>query len=112
MNTVATKEISPAELKRMHDEGRTFQLVDIREPYEAEVCTLGGDLIPMGEVIDRLAEIRKDVPVVMHCRSGNRAAAMIEALTSRYGFSNLLNLKGGIMAYAEEVDPTIDLDRV
>ncbi len=100
MNALATKEIDPAELKRMRDENRPFQLVDIREPYEAEICTLGGDLIPMGEVLDRLGELRKDVPVVMHCRSGSRATAMIEALSSRYGFTNLINLKGGILAYA------------
>lgn len=103
------KEIGPQELKRMRDAGEAFQLIDVREPYEAELATIGGELIPMGELLDNLDRIRKDIPVVVHCRSGARSAAVIEALSSRYGYGNLVNLRGGISAYAQEVEPTLDL---
>lgn len=100
--------MTPQELKEWKDKGTPHQLVDVREPYEAELCTIGGTLIPMGEILDRLAELRRDVPVVVHCRSGNRSASVIHALESRYGFTNLVNLDGGIMAYGREVDPTLN----
>jgi rhodanese-related sulfurtransferase len=100
-------EIDARELKRMKDAGEVFQLIDVREPYEAEQCNIHGTLIPMGEVVDRVSEIRKDVPVVVHCRSGARSAAVINALSSRYGFSNLINLKGGILGYGRDVDPDL-----
>mgnify|MGYP000923774352 FL=1 len=101
------QEIDAQELKRMKDAGEVFQLIDVREPYEAELCTIGGTLIPMGEVVSRVEEIRKDVPVVVHCRSGARSAAVINALSSRYGFSNLINLKGGILGFGREVDQSL-----
>ena len=61
----------------------------------------------MGEILERLAEIRKDVTVVIHCRSGGRSGAVINALSRRYGYENLVNLSGGILAYGRDVDPTI-----
>lgn len=97
-------EITCAELKKLRDEGRPHQLIDVREPYEAEACSIGGELIPMGEVIDRLGEIKRDVPVILHCKSGNRSAAVIQALEARYGFSGLMSLKGGIQAWSAEVE--------
>jgi len=103
------KEIGPMDLKRMRDAGEVFQLIDVREPYEAELASIGGELIPMGELLDNLDRIRRDVPVVMHCRSGARSSAAVQALSSRYGFDNLLNLRGGILAYANEVEPSMDL---
>ena len=104
------KEISAIEFKTLRESGKHFQLIDVREAFEAEVCTMGGDLIPMGEIIARRSEIRTDVPVIIHCKSGNRAAAVIQALEARYGFSDLTNLKGGITAYAAEVEPTLHCD--
>ncbi len=101
------QEIDARELKRMKDAGTPFQLIDVREPYEAEICNIGGTLIPMGEVVARVAEINKEGTVVVHCRSGARSAAVINALSSRYGFANLVNLKGGITAYAHDVDPSL-----
>lgn len=99
------KEITCAELRRMREEGTPHQLIDVREPYEAEACTIGGTLIPMGEVLERREEIRRDVPVILHCKSGNRGAAVIQALEARYGFTGLMNLKGGIQAWSVEVEP-------
>lgn len=89
----------------MREEGTPHQLIDVREPYEAEACTIGGTLIPMGEVLERREEIRRDVPVILHCKSGNRGAAVIQALEARYGFTGLMNLKGGIQAWSVEVEP-------
>lgn len=104
------KEITAKELKQWKDDATVFQLIDVREPYEAEICSIGGQLIPMGELISRIDELRKDIPVVVHCRSGGRSSAVINALESRYGFSNLLNLKGGILGYGAEVDQTLQCE--
>lgn len=101
------QEITPKELDAMKKEGKPFQLIDVREPYEVELCSIGGDPIPMGEIVERLGEVRKDVPVVVHCRSGARSSAVINALASRYGYTNLVNLKGGILAYGREVDNSL-----
>jgi len=101
------QEIDARELERMTEAGTRFPLIDVREPYEAEACSLGGTLIPMGEIVERLAEVRKDIPVVVHCRSGARSASVINALSSRYGYSNLINLKGGILGFGRDVDPSL-----
>ena len=98
-------EITCADLRKLRESGAAHQVIDVREPYEAEACSIGGVLIPMGEVIDRISEIRRDVPVILHCKSGNRSAAVIQALESRYGFSGLMSLKGGILAWSAEVEP-------
>lgn len=97
------KEITVIELKKLMDDKADFQLIDVREEHEFEEANLNGQLIPMGEVMDRLEEIAKDKQVVVHCRSGKRSATVIGALESQHGFTNLYNLKGGILAYIEEV---------
>ena len=104
------KEITPTELQAWREQGTEHQLIDVREPYEAELCTIGGTLIPLGEIVERIGELRKDVPVVIHCRSGGRSAAVINALSSRYGFENLVNLSAGILAFGREVDHDIQCD--
>lgn len=104
------KEITATELKRLRESGAPYQLIDVREAYEAEACTIGGTLIPMGEIVERRNEILRDVPVIFHCKSGNRGAAVVHALEGRYGFSDLMNLKGGITAYAAEVEPALHCD--
>ena len=99
------KEISVHELKDMRDKGIAHQLIDVREEYEIEIADLGGLRIPMGEIMDRAGEISKDQPVVIHCRSGARSMAAANALAQEFGFTNLINLKGGIIAWANEIDP-------
>ena len=101
------KEISVSELKKMRDENQDFQLIDVREEHEAEAANIGGELIPMGEVMDQVERIAKNKPVIVHCRSGARSAAIINALESQFGFDNLYNLKGGILAWAAEIDPSL-----
>ncbi|MBS1592687.1 MAG: rhodanese-like domain-containing protein [Bacteroidetes bacterium] len=98
------KEKSVSELKAMMDGGEDFQLIDVREPHEAEICQIGGILIPMNTIPDHIDEIAKDKPVVIHCRSGARSGRIVEYLESQ-GFDNLYNLKGGILAWADEIDP-------
>lgn len=102
------KEITVLELKSMIDSKKDFELIDVREEHEAEEVNIGAKLIPMGEAIDRAAEFPKDKMVVVHCRSGKRSATVIQALESQFGYTNLYNLKGGILAWVEEVDPSLN----
>jgi len=97
------KEITVQELKKLIDDKADFQLIDVREEHEFDEANLKGQLIPMGEALDRMEEISKDKQVVIHCRSGKRSATVINALESQHGFTNLYNLKGGILAYIEEI---------
>ncbi len=101
------KEKSVSELKAMMDRGEDFQLIDVREPNEYEICNIKATLIPMAEVPDHIDEISKDKTVVIHCRSGARSGRIIQYLEENYGYENLYNLKGGIMAWADEIDPSL-----
>lgn len=101
------QEISVHELKALKDSGAPFTLIDVREPYEAEMANIGGALIPMGAVLSRLHEIPTSGKVVIHCRSGGRSASVIQVLQEEFGYSNLINLKGGISAWAQDVDPQL-----
>ena len=101
------KTISVAELKSKFDHSEDFQLIDIREEYELALACIGGDHIPMGEVRQNLDKIRKDIPVVMHCRTGIRGGNMVVFLTDN-GYDNLYNLEGGINAWAEQIDATMN----
>jgi len=102
------KEISVQELKEMIDKGEDFQLIDVREEFEYEVSNLGGILIPLGGILIETEKIAKDKPVIMQCRSGKRSAAAIMQLEAQ-GYTNLYNLQGGILAWANEIDPTISV---
>jgi rhodanese-related sulfurtransferase len=101
------KEVTVQELKKMIDDHVDFQLIDVREQYEFDSANLNGELIPLGEIIENSEKLARDKPVVIHCRSGARSAAAIRELQSRYGFTNLANLKGGILAWSREIDPSI-----
>ncbi|NBA86621.1 molybdopterin-synthase adenylyltransferase MoeB [Emticicia sp. CRIBPO] len=89
-------EITLEELERWQAEDKDFQLVDVREPNEYEANNLEGELIPLDEIEDRRNEIRKDIPVVIHCQTGLRSSRAISILKEKFGFDNLINLKGGI----------------
>lgn len=102
------KEVTVQQLKQMQDAGEDFQLIDVREDYEVEICSIGANHIPMGEVLERASEIKKDIPVVVHCRSGARSANVINALEMQLGYTNLHNLKGGILAWANEIDDSLE----
>jgi rhodanese-related sulfurtransferase len=103
------KEISVQELKEMMDKHEDFQLIDVREDFEYEMSNLGGELIPLGGVLIEADKIAKDKPVILMCRSGRRSAAAIMQLEQQFGFTNLANLQGGILAWAEDIDPSIQV---
>ena len=102
------KEISVQELKDKLDAGEDFQLIDVREDFEYETSNIGGLLIPLGGILIETDKIAKDKPVVVMCRSGKRSAAAIMQLEQQ-GFTNLSNLQGGMLAWAQEIDPTISV---
>jgi rhodanese-related sulfurtransferase len=102
------KEISVQELKEKKDKAEDFQLIDVREDFEYEMSNLGGTLIPLGGILIEAEKIDKNKPVVVMCRSGKRSAAAIMQLEQQ-GFTNLYNLKGGILAWADEIDPNISV---
>jgi len=102
------KEITVQELKKMQDNGEDFQLIDVREDFEYEVSNLGGELIPLSGILIEADKIDKNRPVVIMCRSGRRSAAAVMQLEQQ-GFTNLYNLKGGILAWSEEIDPGMEI---
>lgn len=101
------KEVTVQELKNIIDQNEAYQLIDVREQHEAEIAEMGGELIPMGEVMDNIARVSKDKKVIVHCRSGARSGNVIKALEQQHGFDNLYNLKGGILAWADEIDTSL-----
>ena len=101
------KEISVTELKKLLDEEIDFQLIDVRKPYEYDIANLGGERIPLSEIVASVARIAKNKKVVIHCRSGVRSANAIRELERLFPFENLYNLKGGILAWSKEIDNSV-----
>ena len=101
------EDITVQELKERLGKNSHIQLVDVREPEEFAICNLGGELIPLGELPKQAARIRRDVPVVVICHHGFRSAQAINYLRQRLGYDNLLNLRGGIHAWATQIDPNM-----
>lgn len=102
------KEKTVKELKQMIDEGVDFQLIDVREQHEYDFCHINGELIPLNTITQNLDKISKDKPVIMQCRSGGRSGRAIEMIQSiDPSFQNLYNLAGGILAWSDEIDPSI-----
>ena len=98
------KEITVSELKELMDNKEDFQLIDVREPHEFDIANLNGELIPLSQIPQALDKIEKDKKVVIHCRSGARSGQAVKYLESQLGHSELYNLKGGILAWADEID--------
>lgn len=107
--SLGMKEVTVQELKSMIDNKDDFQLVDVREPHENDISNLGGELIPMADVPHNTDRISKTKKVVIHCRSGGRSGNIIQWLEKNHGYTNLYNLKGGILAWAKEIDPSISV---
>lgn len=103
--TDSMKEVTVQELKEMMDSKADFQLIDVREPHEYDICNLEGELIPMSDIPNNVDKISRDKKVVIHCRSGKRSGDMLLWLEKNHGFTNLYNLKGGVLAWAKEIDP-------
>ncbi len=101
------KEITVLELKQLKDTHAEFQLIDVREPHEYDTCNLEGELIPQAEIPHNVDKLSRDKKVIIHCRSGARSGNMIHWLEKNHGFTNLYNLKGGILAWADLIDPAM-----
>lgn len=101
-------EITATELKQRLDSGEDIQIIDVREPHEVAIAKIPNSVhIPLGQVLNRMNEIDPNRETVVHCKMGGRSARAIDAL-KRSGLSgNLINLKGGITAWSNEVDPTV-----
>lgn len=100
-------EIAAKELKTMMERKQKFVLVDVREPSEHQIARIPGSrLIPLGEVAQRANELDTADDIVVHCKMGGRSAKAIRIL-QQMGFKKLRNLKGGIQAWSEEVDPSV-----
>jgi sulfur-carrier protein adenylyltransferase/sulfurtransferase len=99
-------EITPRELKARLDRGDEIYILDVREPHEYQICNIGGHLIPLGELPTRVHELDSSREIVAHCRSGKRSVEASEFLR-KAGFRKISNLKGGILAWSDEVDPSV-----
>ena len=104
---VSIKETSVEGLKRRLDAGDDLLLLDVREPQEHQICAIpGSTLIPLGDLPSRLAELEGRQDIVVHCKSGVRSAKAVKLLREA-GFDDAANLKGGILAWIEHVDPSL-----
>jgi molybdopterin/thiamine biosynthesis adenylyltransferase/rhodanese-related sulfurtransferase len=101
------EEIDVFQLREWIDSNKDFQLIDVREPYEYEIANMKGELIPLAQISSKVDAISRERKVVVHCRSGVRSAKAIRELQEFYGYKNLVNLKGGILAFAKEIDHSI-----
>jgi sulfur-carrier protein adenylyltransferase/sulfurtransferase len=99
-------EITARELKSRLDRGDNLFILDVREPHEYQICNLRGHLIPLGELSRRVSELDSSREIVAHCRSGKRSADAVEFLR-KAGFRKIWNLKGGILAWSDEVDSSV-----
>ncbi|BDC51512.1 molybdenum cofactor biosynthesis protein MoeB [Bryobacterales bacterium F-183] len=103
----ASAEVEPLVVKQWLSEGRKFTFIDVREPHEYQIARIEGtQLLPLGEVPKRLGEFDKNAEIVVHCKSGMRSAKAQKAMQEA-GFTNVLNMKGGILAWSDKVDPKI-----
>jgi len=102
------EEITATELKKRLDAGDDIQLIDVRQPDENAFASIpGAKLIPLGEILNRMSELDENRETVIHCKMGGRSARAIDAL-QRSGFKGKLkNLRGGITAWSNEVDPSV-----
>jgi adenylyltransferase/sulfurtransferase len=104
---LAEGEIDPADVKRRIDAGDRFVLIDVREPHEWQICRIPrAKLIPLGELPKRVNELDTADEIVAHCKSGMRSAKAVEFL-KQAGFRKVKNMKGGILAWSDKVDPSV-----
>ncbi|MEX0686845.1 MAG: rhodanese-like domain-containing protein [Balneolales bacterium] len=104
------KEIEVKELEQKLEQQDKPYVLDVREPHEYDIANINGDLIPLGQLEERLDDIKvgKDDEIIVHCRSGKRSAEAVKILQEN-GFTNAKNLKGGIHEWARQIDPSLPL---
>src|SRR5580692_5500815 len=99
-------QMSVKDLKQRIDAGEDVFILDVREPYEYQIAQIGGKLIPQNDVPQRLADIPRDREIVVQCRSGARSQKIAEFL-KQSGYTQVVNLAGGILAWSDEIDPSV-----
>lgn len=99
-------QLSVKELKRRVDAGEDLFILDVREPFEYQIANIGGKLIPQNDVPSRMNEIDRNREIIVQCKSGGRSQKIAEFL-KQAGYPNVVNLAGGILAWAEQIDPTV-----
>ena len=102
---ISVKELK-ARLDKKEAHNDNFLLLDVREPYEVQIAQIGGKLIPQNDVPNRLNELNPAQEIIVHCRSGARSQKIAELLKAN-GFEKVSNLAGGILAWSDEIDPTV-----
>jgi rhodanese-related sulfurtransferase len=102
----AIPQMTVQELKQRRDAGEDIFVLDVREPHEYQIASIGGTLIPMNQVPQRLAEIDRNREIVVQCRSGARSQRVAEFLAAQ-GYPNVKNLAGGILAWSDQIDPKV-----
>ena len=99
-------QIKVTDLKKRLDAGEDLFILDVREPFEYQIANIGGTLIPLGQVPQRLGEIDRNREIVVQCKSGGRSQRIAEYL-KQSGYSNVANLAGGILAWSDQIDPSV-----
>lgn len=107
MDASEVKGVNADQLKEMMDNGDDFVILDVREPDECDICSLGGINIPLGLLDQNVEKIPADKPVILLCRSGKRSYMAALFLQQEHQLDNLYNLNGGIIAYARDVDKSL-----
>ena len=102
------KEITPKELKAKIDQKDDFYLLDVRNPDELEICSIGGELIPLGDLSDNLNKIPNDKMIIVYCRSGGRSGKAVQIIQSELKLEEVYNLAGGILRYSDDVDSSLE----
>lgn len=105
-NAQSDWDITVEDLARLREEGADFFLLDVREPHEVAIATLGGVNIPLARVAQSLTDIPRDRKVVVHCKLGGRSAKAVVALR-QLGYDDVWNVAGGITAWSERIDPDV-----
>src|ERR1700678_2059963 len=99
-------QLTVKDLKQRIDAGEDLYILDVREPYEYQIAQIGGTLIPQNDVPNRLTEIPRFWAIIVHCRSGARSQKIAELL-KQSGYKDVVNVAGGILAWADEIDPSV-----
>ena len=101
-------QLSVEELKELRDAGKSPFVLDVREPDEYQRANIGGTLIPLGQLPQRVGELNKNDEIVVHCKLGGRSTQAVELLMAN-GFKHVKNLTGGITAWAQKIDPAMKI---
>ena len=99
-------EITVKELKEWRDQGKQFTLIDVREPNEYATANIGGTLVPLTTLSAHLSDFDPEADIVVHCKLGGRSGMAVEFMR-RNGFPKARNLQGGIIAWSEQIDPSV-----